>query len=173
MLMKRKIIFICGIITILSLFLGGVLLNSHSYAAQKEVKLLVYPEKYALTMSNTPGIQIYVNKLAHGEKVRYLAEKGALSTWGPPDYKILNNVSMIELNNNTPVYWLPCRADGEISEEKKNRVIITIFDHKGKQIVKKKLIILYDGSMYYNVKLTDDILFKIVRKEDFKQQLSK
>lgn len=168
MLHKLKIRFVGGLILSVLMFSQIFLLSSLGYASKKEVKLLVYPAKYTLTMSNTPGIQISVGELAQGEKVSYVAENGGLCTWGSPDYKIMENVSKIELSKNIPVYWLPCEANGEISEEKKNHVLITIFNQKGKQVIKKKLTILYDGLMYYNVKPADDILFKRIKEKKSK-----
>ncbi len=116
-------------------------------------KLLVFPSKYALTMSSTPGIRIQAEYPGSVTKVRYTTDKGKLFTWTGNMSKW---VKMKELAYDTPVYWSPLEQNDFAWKD--HVVTITLLDEKGKIIDEKLLNIDYDGSMFYTVKPAIDIV---------------
>lgn len=116
-------------------------------------KLHVYPEKYALVMSSTPGIRIAAEYRGSAAKARYATESGTLFTWGAS-----KGLSVTELPCDTPVYWSPLDPAGHISADNKSLVTVTLLDEQGQSIDEKRLMIVCDGSIYYTVQPAADIV---------------
>lgn len=126
-------------------------------------KLLVYPSKYALTLSSTPGIRIQAKYPGSVAKVRYTADKGKLFTWTG---NISKWVKMKELPYDTPIYWSPLDQNDIAWED--HVVTVTLLDEKGKTIDEKALHIDYDGSMFYSVKPAMDIVIGTKQEDGLK-----
>lgn len=107
--------------------------------------LLVFPGKYAVTMSSTPGIRIWAEYKGPVWKVRYSAEKGVLLTWDAATGNISKGVQQIDLPRGIPVYWSPLGQNGQISEDTSSIVNVELLDEKGKIIDERQLTIIYDG----------------------------
>lgn len=121
-------------------------------------RLFVYPEKYTMTMSSTPGIRLSAEYQGSVDRVRYTAEKGSILTWDVPSGKVSQGVPVSERTYGSPVYWSPLDQHGQISNEKENVITVTLLDEQGRQIAEKQVTILYDGSMYYAAKSSWDIV---------------
>jgi bla regulator protein BlaR1 len=134
--------------------------NIEALAKEMSIKILVFPEKYALLMSSTPGIRILAEYRDKGvvEKVRYSAETGNLFTWEVASGKISEVAPTIELPYGRPAYWTPAtpwRGDPNVMD---NKVTITLFDQQGQIIGEKLIHIQYDGSMYYTVQSSPEVM---------------
>lgn len=160
---KRMVLFI-GLTCLI--VLGGLLLTSGitkgdpTPLTSNELQISVYPEKYALTMSNSPGIRIsamYLDSETVG-KVRFSAVSGSLRTWNPTNGKVSPASSSIELPYGTPAFWSPTSPDGKVSSGKENKITITILDKQGKMLDEKQVNVQYDGSMYYKVQLSPNVV---------------
>jgi len=114
-------------------------------------RLHVYPEKYALTMSSTPGIRIAAEYRGSAAKARYATESGTLLTWEVTTGKVSKNLSTIELPLDTPAYWSPVAPAGQIPADSQSQVTVTLLDAQGQRIDEKQVTIVYDGLMYYTV----------------------
>lgn len=128
------------------------LLNSLSF------RLHTYPEKYALVMSSTPGLRIAAEYGGAAAKVRFSAERGVFLTWDVSTGKVSNGLPSVEMPLKTAVYWSPLEPSGQIAEDGKNQVTVTLLDEQGKKINEKQLLIVYDGSLYYTVQPSAGII---------------
>ncbi len=129
---------------------------TNDFADKYEFKLLVYPEKYALTMSSSPGICISAQCNGPVDKVRYSTTFGSLLTWDIPSGKISDRGKDIELPYETPVYWTPVDGTGLPPTTDKITVKVSILN-KHDKLAEKQLDIYYDGSMYFTVQKSPDI----------------
>ena len=120
--------------------------------------LLIFPGKYASTMSSTPGIRILAEYKGPVWKVRYSAEKGVLLTWDATTGNISKSVQQIDLPQGIPVYWSPLGQNGQISEDRSSMVTVELLDEKGKRIDERQLTIIYDGSLFYTVNSSPGIV---------------
>lgn len=121
-------------------------------------KVRAYPEKYALTMSGTPGIRIAAEYRGSAARVRYSTEKGSLLTWDIFTGKVSDGLPVIELRPGTPVYWSPLDPAGQVFEGVKNPVTVTLLDEQDKKIDEKQVLIGYDGLLHYTVQPSPDIV---------------
>ena len=130
---------------------------SSGFSGYNAFRLHAYPEKYALTMSGMPGIRIAAEYSGPAARVRYSTENGALLTWDIST-KVSNGLPAIELHLGTPVYWSPLDPAGQIFEDGKNTVTVTLLDEQGERVDEKQVMIIYDGSLYYTVQPSLDIV---------------
>ncbi len=128
----------------------------NDFADKYEFKLLVYPEKYALTMSSSPGIRITAQCYGSVDKVRYSTTFGSLLTWDIPSGKISDRGKDVELPYEMPVYWTPIDGNGLPQTTDKITVKVSILN-KNDKLAEKQGDIYYDGSMYFTVQKSPDI----------------
>lgn len=129
---------------------------TNDFADKYEFKLLVYPEKYALTMSSSPGIRISAQCSSAVDSVRYSTTSGSLLTWDDTSGKISDRGKDIELPYEIPVYWTPIDDSGLLPTTDKITVKVSILN-KHDKLAEKQVDIYYDGSMYYTVQKSPDI----------------
>lgn len=77
-------------------------------------------------------------------------------TWDVSTGKVSEEEVTIEVNKNTPVYWVP-RSISEQEVIKSYVVNVIPLDETGKAIDKKQVTINYDGA-FYTVKPSGDII---------------
>lgn len=119
-------------------------------------KLNVFPDTYTLAMSSTPGICILAEYNDAVEKVRYSAENGVLFTWNFSTGEVSKGVNTMDIPYGSAVYWLP--INGEVYEDKNDVVTVALFDKNGGKINEKCVNIKYDGSAYYRVEPSIDVV---------------
>ncbi len=172
---RRRVVFIIGVLCVLTM--SGVLLTSgitrgNSIDDQQNspgqnsdntsplntskadlnspiLNLLVAPEKYALTMSSTPGIRIIPQYSGEADKVEYSAEHGRFLTWASPSGKITEYEKSIELPLDTPVYWAPLESDSAVDVS--DITVKAVVFNKDKKLAEHQVNIIYDGSSFYTV----------------------
>jgi len=164
---RRRIILMIGVICIA--ILSGILLTSgltRSAAAIDQnknsvqpkdklinsvtLKLLTFPEKYALSMSSTPGILILAQYSGVADKVEYSTTYGKLLTWGA-NGKISEYGQKVELPLDTPVYWSPL-VDASVKEPNEIAVKARILNNSA-ILAENQVNIAFDSSTYlYMVK---------------------
>lgn len=170
---RRRVVFIIGVLCILTL--SGVLLtsgltrgnamddqqnnpgqnsdNTSSINTSKAelnnpiLNLLVAPEKYALTMSSTPGIRIIPQYSGEADKVEYSAEHGRFLIWASPSGKITEYGKSIELPLDTPVYWAPLESDSAVDVS--DIAVKAVVFNKDKKLAENQVNIIYDGSSFF------------------------
>lgn len=126
-------------------------LNSLSF------RLHVYPEKYALIMSSTPGMRIAAEYRDPTARVRYSAGEGSLFSWDVPTGKISKSSPTIEIPVDTAIYWSPLDQNDQDFVADKTLLTATLLDGQGQKIDERRVTILFDGSMYYTVQPAIDI----------------
>ena|GEM_PF-519568 len=114
-------------------------------------EIYVFPDKYTLLMSSTPGIRILAKHSEYKGKVRYSTENGVLFTWDRDIGKISDSAKSIEQPYGSPVYWSAIDENGKVFKGESDIVKITLLDSKGNEIDNKNITIRYDGEMYYTV----------------------
>jgi hypothetical protein len=119
-----------------------------------KLKLSTYPEKYAMTMSSTPGIRISAQYDGIADKVRYEANYGQLLTWDSTSGKINEYGQNVELPVAAPVYWSPLGNETAKNPEK-IYIKASIFN-KDILVAEKQVNIKYDGSLYYTAEASSD-----------------
>jgi hypothetical protein len=125
-----------------------ILLNSLN------LKILVYPSQYALTMSSTPGLRFLAQYQGTADRVQYTATGGKLLTWDIVSGKVGTLGISTELPLPTPVYWSPGEDQGK---DEMRSVKITVLGPDGK-LAEKQVPIRYDGSMFFTVEPAYDVL---------------
>jgi hypothetical protein len=159
---KRRLMLVVGLLC--AAVLGGVFLangvannsSSPSPTTDKQdlsFKLLVYPDKYALYMSSTPGIRISADYHGQVGKVRYSTDFGSFISWDVPRGKVSEVGATTELPYDIPVYWTP------FGQNNKNVVTVTLLDENGRKIDEKQVTIVNDGSAIYSVQPGEGIVF--------------
>lgn len=116
-----------------------------------DYRISVFPEKYTPLMSSTPGIRILAEYPGSAGTVRYSAEKGAFFTWDTTTGRISKAVKTLELSYGNPAYWSPLNEEEQRREVGDSRVTVSILDPKGNILDEKQLTIHCDGSMFYTV----------------------
>jgi len=124
---------------------------------ENELKLLAYPEKYALTSSSSPGIRISAQYPGAVDMVNYSTTHGSLLTWDITSGKIDNCGKSIELATDIPIYWTPLENDVLPKASDKISVKVSIIN-KNKSQVDKQVEINYDGSLYFTVQTSPDVV---------------
>lgn len=114
----------------------------------------VYPEKYTLTMSSTPGIKILAEYEGNANLIEYEADFGRLLTWDKNTGKITEHVQKYETSVGTPVYWSAMEnVDHQIT-------VIASVKKDGNVVAQKKITIKYNPETYlYEVIPTKDVAF--------------
>ena len=119
------------------------LLNSFS------LSLLAYPEKYALTMSSTPGIQISSQYNGIADKVQYSTMSGKLWSWDSVTGKVNEYGQNAQLPLDSWVYWSPSAIDS-FKDTNQNFIKVSVFN-KSVLVAEKQVSIRFDGKMYFIV----------------------
>jgi len=122
-----------------------------------DVKLLVYPEKYAMTSSSSPGIRIAVQYSGIVDTVCYSTTYGSLLTWDIGNGKTTNRGQKVVLPYDISVYWIPIENNGLYKATNKILVKVSILN-KNKILAEQQMEINYDGSMYYSVQTSPDVV---------------
>ena len=122
-----------------------------------DFKLLAYPEIYALTSSSSPGIRISAQYPGAVDMVNYSTTHGSLLTWDIASGKTSNRGQNVVLPYNMPIYWIPVENNGLPKATDKISVKVRIFN-QNKSLAEKQVEINYDGSMYYTVQSSPDIV---------------
>lgn len=117
-------------------------------------RVSVFPEKYALTMSSTPGIKLseYYYGTETVEKVRFSTEKGILFNWDTATGKISEGVQTVEIPYGKVIYWSPISKGDKSFEKSDNTITVVFLDGSGKALGEKQVIITIDDSFNYTVK---------------------
>jgi len=156
---KGRLAMATGVFCIL--ILSGMLLTSGlskgDSANKFEFKLLAYPEKYTMTSSSLPGIRISAQYSGAADKVRYSTTHGSLLTWDTTSGKTNNCGQNVELPYHIPIYWIPVQNDGLPKVNDEISVKVTILN-KDSRLAEKQVKINYDGSMYFTVQASPDIV---------------
>lgn len=117
-------------------------------------RVSVYPEKYALTMSSTPGMKLSANYygIEAIDRVRFSSERGAFFNWDTATGKISDREYSVELPYGNKIYWSPI-SDRDKVFQKDDKVITVAYLDKGDKVLgEKKIIITVDESFNYTVK---------------------
>jgi hypothetical protein len=157
---KKNIIYIS--ISILVIF-GVVLfkfMQQTGVTRTAAFRVLVYPEKYTLSMSSTPGIRLQADYDSSFAKVRYATERGLMLTWDDPRGKISQGVSLVEVPYELPVYWSPIELRSKYQVDDNIIITITLLSENGEQIAEEQINIIEDG-LFYTVKADDNIVIGI------------
>ncbi len=140
-----------------------ILLNS------SHLKLLVYPQKYALTMSSTPGIRLLaqydgaanqVQYSASKGKIEYVASSGQLLNWDSTGGKITEKGAKAEFPLGTPAYWSPHEMINQFGTNTQSEIPLNIAVwQNGMKVAEKQLIIHFDGSTaFFTVEPSNDVV---------------
>jgi hypothetical protein len=139
-----------------------ILLNS------LRLKILVYPQKYTLTMSSTPGIRLlaqYEGATGQGQysadkgNIEYSASSGQLLTWDNADGKITEKGTRAGIPSGTPAYWSPLDMVSQFGTNKQSEIPITItVSQNGTKVAEKQVIIHFDGSTFFTVEPSGDVI---------------
>jgi len=167
---KRKMAIIFGILA--ALILVGVLLTdafsrqSSSDIGEKEtkenmnLKLLVFPKKYVITMSSTPGIRILAKYQGTGDQVKYSANYGQLLTWDSTTGKIKEygkNISLVFDGLDRPVYWVPPLKDESLNKIDRISVEVSILNNNLK-VAGSQAFIKLDDAGFFSVEDAPDVI---------------
>lgn len=102
----------------------------------------VYPEKYTLTMSSTPGIRILAEYEGDANLIEYETDYGRLLTWDQGTGKITEHGLKYETSVDTPVYWSAMdNVDHQIT-------VIASVKKDGNVVAQKKITIKYNPETY-------------------------
>ncbi len=102
----------------------------------------VYPEKYTLTMSSTPGIKILAEYEGDANLIEYETDYGRLLTWDQGTGKITEHGLKYETSVDTPVYWSAMEnVDAQIT-------VIASVKKDGNVVAQKKITIKYNPETY-------------------------
>ena len=114
----------------------------------------VYPEKYSLAMSSTPGIKILADYEGDANLIEYEIDYGRLLTWDQGTGKITEHGLKYETSEDMPVYWSAMENDD-------NQITVIAFVKKdGNVVAQKKITIKYNPETYlYEVIPTNDVTF--------------
>jgi hypothetical protein len=118
-------------------------------------KVSVMPEKYLLTMSSTPGIQMTAFYLGDIEvkSVLFITQNGSLFTWEVPSGKISEHTQKLEVPLGEAVYWSPIGKGNSMIPNMQDSVItVTLIDKDGKSLAETQVTIRNEEGVYYNVK---------------------
>lgn len=112
---------------------------------EQQWKIFVYPPKYALTMSSTPGIRLLAQYA--GGDIEYSASSGQLLTWNSTDGKISEKGSRAKVPPGTPVYWSPLARNGQFhtNTPRETSINITVWQN-GTKAAKKLVTVHFDSS---------------------------
>ncbi|MGE5403638.1 MAG: hypothetical protein ACM3PP_01745, partial [Candidatus Saccharibacteria bacterium] len=114
-----------------------------------DMKFTVKPDKYALIMSSTPGMQISTQYKGKADKVGYSTSYGRFFGWNKTTGKMDEYSSSVEVPLNTSLYWSPL---GTPPENGVKNIPIKVTVYSGKVSITEKLInVKYDGKLYYTV----------------------
>lgn len=114
----------------------------------------VYPEKYSLAMSSTPGIKILPEYEGDANLIEYETDYGRLLTWDQGTGKITEHGLKYETSVDMPVYWSAMEnVDNQIT-------VIASVKKDGNEVAQKKITIKYNPETYlYEVIPTNDVTF--------------
>lgn len=114
----------------------------------------VYPEKYSLAMSSTPGIKILPEYEGDANLIEYETDYGRLLTWDQGTGKITEHGLKYETSVDMPVYWSAMENDD-------NQItVIASVKKDGNEVAQKKITIKYNPETYlYEVIPTNDVTF--------------
>ena len=131
------------------------LINSFS------LRLIAYPEKYKLTMSSTPGIQVLAEYVGNANRVEYSTNNGKLLTWDSGTAKISEYGQEVEMSLGMPVYWSPFNKDDVRDDILVKKIVLNITVFNEKEIVaQKKINIEFDSETnFYEIIPSDDVIF--------------
>lgn len=123
------------------------------------LRLIAYPEKYILTMSSTPGIQILAEYAGTADKIEYSTNSGKLLTWDSASGKISEHGQKVEMPLDIPVYWSPL-VNGSVDKET-NEITVNAAVLNNKNILaQKKVNIKFDSETnFYMIIPSDDVIF--------------
>jgi hypothetical protein len=133
------------------------------------LKILVYPQKYALTMSGTPGIRLLAQYEGAAGQVQYSADKGnieysassgQLLTCDNAGSKITEKGTRAEFPSGTPVYWSPLEMVSQFGTNTQSEIPISIaVSQNGTKVAEKQVIIHFDGSTaFFTVEPSGDVI---------------
>jgi hypothetical protein len=114
----------------------------------------VFPEKYTLTMSSTPGIKILADYEGDVNLIEYETDYGRLLTWDQGTGKITEHGLKYETSVDMPVYWSAMEnVDNQIT-------VIATVKTDDNVVAQKKITIKYNPETYlYEVIPTEDVTF--------------
>lgn len=118
--------------------------------------IYISPEKYSLSMSSIPGIQIGTNQIK-GTTIKYITNKGNFLTWDVQSGKIKNYGKAVHFNKSMPIYWTPLN-DKSIGKGK-TYISIIIINKQGNLLIEKRIEIV--GSSLFTVINRPDIIVKV------------
>ncbi|MCX8131284.1 MAG: DUF4825 domain-containing protein [Clostridia bacterium] len=116
-----------------------------------------YPEKYALTMSSTPGIRILAQFRGTADMVEYSATSGRLMTWDSTSGKITEYGQNAKLPLSAPIYWGPSADETDKAQD--GIIVKAAIYYKNVKLTQKQLTIKLDTPTYsYTVVPSDDVI---------------
>lgn len=122
-------------------------------------KIYTYPEKYSMSMSSVPGMQIVVSLNAALYDAtcskKCSTENGSLLTWDRNSGKITDHGKSLNSTLGEPVYWSPLGTEETVRE---NVVTISILNTDGDIIAEKHIGIEKEDTLSYSVKPSYDII---------------
>lgn len=140
-----------------------ILLNSF------HLKVLVYPQKYAMTMSGTPGIRLLAQYDGAAGQVQYSADKGnieyvagsgQLLNWDSAGGKVSEKGARAEFPLGTPAYWSPHGMINQFGVNTQSQIPIRIsVMQNGSKAAEKQVIIHFDGlTAFFTVEPSNDVI---------------
>ncbi|KOA18694.1 regulatory protein BlaR1 [Clostridium homopropionicum DSM 5847] len=155
---KRPIAFIIGFLCIV--IMGLLLLTSGKTKDEKDInkfqafmdsqtfKILVSPEKYALTMSSTIGIKLQPEFVGEAKTIQYYTSEGKFAGLDISTGKVEEYGKKLTLTYGIPVYWLPLIEEGLGKEGDKATVRIEVYNENHNVIAEKEIIIVFKDGFY-------------------------
>lgn len=133
--------------------------------------LILYPEKYAVTMSSSPGIRIEVRaaNLEKWNKISYKTEEGGFIIWDEKtgNLKNLGREAEVEGVLGYSAYWNPYMENNKVSEKKENIVTISLLKENGEIFREKSIKIYYENGIYsIGEGITDKNKIEVYRKSE-------
>lgn len=122
-----------------------------------DLVLVTGPEKYTPAMSSTPGIKIDTRYNGSADKIRYSVDYGTLITWDSKSGQISEKGKTAEVSFNIPVYWSPLGEDLGKSKDLEISAKVNVTQNNS-IVAEKQLKIKYDGSFYYPVTSSPDVI---------------
>lgn len=152
---KRPIAFVIGFLCIV--IMGLLLLTSgktkdinkfQAFMDSQTFKILVSPEKYALTMSSTIGIKLQPEFVGEAKTIQYYTSEGKFAGLDISTGKVEEYGKKLTLTYGTPVYWLPLIEEGLGKEGDKATVRIEVYNENHNVIAEKEIIIVFKDGFY-------------------------
>lgn len=134
------------------------------------LRLLVYPGKYTMSMSSTPGICILAQYQGKGDQVQYSATHGQLLTWDN-DTGIIKkwgeNVVLPFDGLDRPVYWTPSLEEDNLLKDTDQISVKTSILNSNVRIAEKQVNIRIDGTMFFIVEASPDVVIHATNQLPF------